>query len=270
VIPPNATLIFDMELLEILSMPKVLPPSFHDGAPESKVTTKSGIVHWTVEKGKGDPVGQELGAVIEFGLFNTKGSLVACTALQGEALRGKADSLPFAFLKELIPGMCPGESLWCEVPAKLGRGQGFGPLIPPGSTSVWFLTLKETFKIEVPAFSMPVKEKLKTTPSGLQYEVIREGEGKSPRMYEFVTCHYAGWLTDGKLFDASYLRGQETSFQLGAVIPGWNEGLQLMKPGAIYKFVIPGRLAYGPRGRPPHIGPNATLVFYVHLVRLGK
>ena len=265
-IPPNATLIFDMELLDIVTMPK-----FHEGAPDTKIKTESGLVYWMLEAGKGDPIAAGLGVEIEFALFNTKGALVACSQQRGEMFRGTAASMPFPFLHELLPLMRLGGSLWCEVPPQLGLGaRGAGPLIPPTATSVWKITVKSTFVIDVPEFSMPAKENLKTTASGLQYEVIREGEGASPIMYQFVTCHYAGWLTDGTLFDASYLRGKEASFMLGRVIPGWNEGLQMMKPGAIYKFVIPGKLAYGPQGRPPKIGPNATLVFQVHLIKLGQ
>ena len=104
----------------------------------------------------------------------------------------------------------------------------------------------------------------------LQLITRGEGTGKQPAMGRKVTVHYAGWLTDGTLFDASYSRGEMATFRLGEVIPGWNEGLCLMKEGAIYKFTIPGDLAYGPRGSPPSIPPNATLVFVVELSKVGE
>jgi FKBP-type peptidyl-prolyl cis-trans isomerase len=89
-------------------------------------------------------------------------------------------------------------------------------------------------------------------------------------MGQEVTVHYAGWLEDGTLFDSSFERGDTASFQLGRVIQGWNEGLQLMKEGAIYKFTIPSELGYGKRGGGDKIPPDSTLIFYVELIKVGK
>lgn len=121
----------------------------------------------------------------------------------------------------------------------------------------------------VPAFSMPGQEALATTPTGLQYETVKPGTGKVPKATDTVTVHYAGWLTNGTPFDSSYKRGQPASFPLNRVIAGWTEGLQLMKEGGTAKFVIPAKLAYGSRGAPPVIGPDATLVFQVELIKVG-
>lgn len=114
------------------------------------------------------------------------------------------------------------------------------------------------------------KEGVKTTASGLQYEVITEGSGTGPKATDTVTVHYKGTLINGETFDSSYDRGQPVSFPLQNVIPGWTEGLQLMKPGAKYKFVIPSALAYGERGAGAKIGPNSTLIFEVELLNLGE
>jgi FKBP-type peptidyl-prolyl cis-trans isomerase len=123
--------------------------------------------------------------------------------------------------------------------------------------------------MDLPAFSLPSSDSATTTASGLAYEVVSDGAGDTPSATDKVTVHYAGWLTDGTLFDASYSRGQPITFPLNGVIAGWTEGLQLMKTGAVYRFLIPPELAYGASGTPPTIGPNATLVFQVELLSVN-
>ncbi len=113
---------------------------------------------------------------------------------------------------------------------------------------------------------MPAEAELQATPSGLRYVCVQPGEGAAPGPADEVTVHYAGWLLNGKGFDSSYGRGKPASFPLNRVIAGWTEGVQLMRPGAIYKFVIPPELAYGHRGAPPKIGPGETLLFQIELI----
>ena len=110
---------------------------------------------------------------------------------------------------------------------------------------------------------------VKTTASGLQYEVLQEGSGKQPKAEDFVTVHYTGKLIDGTVFDSSVERGEPATFGVTQVIPGWVEALQLMKEGAKYRLFIPSQLAYGPQGAGP-IGPNQTLIFDVELIKVGK
>lgn len=110
------------------------------------------------------------------------------------------------------------------------------------------------------------KEGVKTTASGLQYQVLRDGNGKQPKATDQVECHYEGTLIDGTKFNSSYDRGQTATFPLNQVIAGWTEGLQLMHEGAKYRFFIPYQLAYGERGAGASIPPYAALIFDVELV----
>ena len=113
------------------------------------------------------------------------------------------------------------------------------------------------------------REGIKVTESGLQYEVLESGKGDSPKASDNVEVHYTGKLIDGTVFDSSVERGVPASFGVTQVIPGWVEGLQLMKEGAAYRFFIPSELAYGSHGSGP-IQPNSTLIFDVQLLKVKK
>lgn len=117
--------------------------------------------------------------------------------------------------------------------------------------------------------SNKTKADVKTTASGLQYQVLTEGKGKSPSPTDRVTVHYTGKLTDGSVFDSSVTRGQPATFGVNQVIPGWTEALQLMKEGDKWMLYIPYSLAYGERGSPPQIPPFSTLVFEVELLKVN-
>ena len=107
-----------------------------------------------------------------------------------------------------------------------------------------------------------------TLPSGLQYQVLREGNGRKPSATDQVECHYEGTLINGQVFDSSYRRGETATFGLNQVIKGWTEGLQLMLEGAKYRFFIPYNLAYGERGAGQAIPPYAALIFDVELIKV--
>ena len=108
-----------------------------------------------------------------------------------------------------------------------------------------------------------------TTPSGLQYRVLRKGTGANPKASSNVEVHYHGWLDDGKVFDSSYQRGESIDFPLNGVIPGWTEGMQLVGEGGMIELLIPSNLGYGARGTPGGpIPPNAQLHFLVELLKV--
>src|SRR5437588_4466014 len=112
------------------------------------------------------------------------------------------------------------------------------------------------------------KEGVKTTASGLQYKVVKEGTGPQPKPTDTVTVNYRATLIDGTEFDSSYKRGQPATFPLNGVIKGWTEGVQLMKTGSKYQFFVPANLGYGERAVSPDIGANATLIFEVELLEI--
>ncbi len=113
-------------------------------------------------------------------------------------------------------------------------------------------------------------ENVKVTASGLQYIVEKEGTGIQPTATDDVTVHYTGRLLNGQVFDSSVQRGEPATFPLNRVIPGWTEGVQLMKEGAKYTFFIPSELAYGEHGVPNAIPPHSTLIFEVELIKVIK
>jgi len=113
-------------------------------------------------------------------------------------------------------------------------------------------------------------DSVKQTESGLQYLVIKEGNGAKPGPTDVVTVHYTGTLIDGTVFDSSVERGEPATFPLDQVIPGWTEGLQLMSEGSKYRLFIPSELAYGEKGAGDQILPNSTLIFDVELIKVEK
>jgi FKBP-type peptidyl-prolyl cis-trans isomerase FklB len=113
------------------------------------------------------------------------------------------------------------------------------------------------------------KEGVKTLPSGLQYKIIKNGKGKSPKITDKVTANYRGTLINGTEFDSSYKRGQPAKFPVNGVIPGWTEALKMMKAGSKWQLFVPSQLAYGEQGAGAIIGPNETLIFEIELLAIN-
>lgn len=277
VIPPNATLVFDVELLEVT--PALPEPVFAPGNKEKQQTTAEGLVWEPLAEGAGEPLGPNDGVVVSYAFFTKEGKLLDCTANTGMKFRGSAKQMfvfdeggqmqpvDLQFLSKCVPLLKDGTKVRLEVPPALGFGaEARGPDLPPNSTTVWEISVDKI--VRCPPFALTPADKQQKTASGLIYEHIKEGTGRSPGPTQPVKVHYAGWLTDGTLFDCSFQRADTSAFALNQVIKGWGEGLQLMKEGGVCRFTIPAELAYGASGRPPTIPANSTLVFVVELVQV--
>lgn len=214
------------------------------------------------------------------------------TAAKPIAFKNKLDSASYAFGLAMASNLKSGglESLNYDLLTK-GLKDAFNPAAKPLMTEQasqsainnMFESLskvreaKERVKFEPTikegeTFLAQNKTKpgIKTTASGLQYEVITEGTGTQPKGTDKVTVHYKGTLLNGFEFDSSYKRNEPTSFGLNQVIPGWTEGVALMKEGGKYRFFIPYKLAYGARGAGQDIPPYSTLIFEVELIKVGE
>ncbi|MFQ5505160.1 MAG: FKBP-type peptidyl-prolyl cis-trans isomerase [Planctomycetota bacterium] len=263
-IPANSTLVFDVELISVMA--------FRKPDPEKQVKTDSGLEYEVLGKGRGPLVGEDEVFELRYAFWSTEGKLLGSSMQAGGTIKASCKQMRLPFLKEAPRLMRAGARCRFQVPAKLCFADRPGPGgLPPDSVTIWELELVRIIEpLPLPEFSLSPKEKLVTTDSGLQYEILEPGSGASPRHGQRVTVHYAGWLTNGKLFDSSFPRADPFVFEVGGrVIPGWNEGVKLMKKGSVYKFTIPAKLAYGARGAPPAIPANATLIFYIKLLEIG-
>ncbi|MEZ5990201.1 MAG: FKBP-type peptidyl-prolyl cis-trans isomerase [Planctomycetota bacterium] len=275
VIPAKSTLVFEVELLEIVPVPEFRP------LDDTKTkTTDSGLKYQVLQEGKGDAVVDDDILTFKFAFFSADGKLIDWTgspqwAGRGGVGNGICGKMRLQFFNEAFVLLRPGSKCLFQVPAALAFGEAPPPGLPvkKGEDTYWELEIVGVKKpLPVPAFAMPKEDDLKKTESGLKYVVEKAGDPDAP-MATFgskVKVHYAGWLTNGTLFDASYKTAEPLEFEVGLspVIKGWHEGLQLMRKGAVYTFVIPHELAYGEQGAGGVIPPKATLVFRIELLEV--
>lgn len=268
-IPPKSALIFEVELVDFLVLPEMVPAD-----PAQQIQLESGIAYQVLEAGEGEIVPKGYLCELEYALFTPAGELLDSSHARKTTIKDSCGESSMPFMNEVLPLMRIGAWWRVEVPYALAFGsRRISPKLQPDSKAIWQLRVVSIkASLPVPAFVALTPEKTVTTATGLKYEVVREApaDAKKPRLGQKVTVHYAGWLTDGTPFDSSYKKGDTTVLKLGQVITGWNEGLQLMGEGAAYRFEIPANLAYGAAGRPPMIPQNATLVFYIELIKVGE
>ncbi|MGB0386404.1 MAG: FKBP-type peptidyl-prolyl cis-trans isomerase [Ardenticatenaceae bacterium] len=262
-IPPNSTLIFSVEVLDIQAKPE-------PAAVSEYTTLESGVEIAILEEGeaqeaaKGDIVKFDYNAWIEEGnvLFDSS------------AEAGRPASLPLgqSGLQGLdlgMEGIKSGETRQIRIPPELAYGEeGAGNVIPPNATLIFEIRLLEV-KLS-PKLSLADEADFTATESGLEYAILEEGDGEVVKSGDNVSVHYSGWLEDGTLFDSSVPRDAPFPFVVGAgdVIAGWDEGLEGMKVGETRQLRIPSALGYGAQGSPPVIPPDATLIFDVQLLQI--
>lgn len=272
VIPPNATLTFEVELLGVVEpTPTPLPPDPPTAVNESDYSeTEAGMLFFVLQEGDGDQ--PQLGDSVA---FHFSGWLEDGTSIGTSYPTGQPVDIILG-QQSIMPGwdnaltqMNVGEITQFILPPELGLGEvGSPPAIPPNSTLIFEIELIEI--LPPPPTPQAINpDEIMTTESGLQYVVLEEGDGEVIAEGETAVVHYRGWFEDGTQFDSSYDRNQPFDFQvgIGAVISGWDEGVSLMRVGDKMQFIIPPDLAYG-EGGTRGIPPESTLIFEVELLEI--
>jgi peptidylprolyl isomerase len=273
-IPPSSTLIFDVELVQVSPEVKVEP---YDTKGKDTLKSATGLKYIVVSSGPANGVKAMPGCFVSVhytGYFED-GKIFDSSVKRGEPLKFELGS------NQVIKGwdegislMKTGDKLRLLIPWQLAYGeQGRPPAIPPKSNLIFDVELISVVpggKVE--AFNTKGKDTV-TTASGLKYIVVTEGKKDAVRSAagKTVTVHYTGYLDDGKIFDSSVKRNEPIQFILGKkqVIPGWEEGIGLMKVGDKFRFLIPYQLAYGEKGYPGVIPEKARLTFDVELINVS-
>ena len=271
-IPPNATLYFDVELVEILPGGPEAPTDVDEGDYE---TTDSGLQYHVIEEGGGESPEEGDPVSVHFTFWLEDGTRLNSSIDVGQPLTfviGQGRVPPG--LEEGVADMKVGGQRQLVVPPELAFGeQGAGDQIPPNSTVIFEVELLEILPSGPDEPADVGEDEYVTTDSGLQYVDLEEGSGAEVQEGQPVTVRYTGWLAeDGTQFDSSYSRGEPFSFIPGAgqVIPGWEEGVVGMREGGRRQLLIPPELGYGEQGAGGVIPPNAALIFLVEVVEVGE
>ncbi|MGH2541960.1 MAG: FKBP-type peptidyl-prolyl cis-trans isomerase, partial [Ardenticatenaceae bacterium] len=253
VIPPDATLIFEVEVLGVEEQPE--PTTV-----EEYETTEGGVQYAVLEEGDGAVTAQGDMLTFDFSVWSSEGVLMNSSTQAGQPAQVPLGQTGLPALDEGIAGMKVGEKRQLVVPDPNAAQSG------SESTLIFEVELLDVKK----APELSLADEYTTTESGLEYAILEEGEGAAAKTGDTVTMQYSGWLEDGTLFDSSVQRGQPFPFTIGQgqVIAGWDEGVVGMKVGEKRQLRVPPDLAYGEQGSPPTIPPNSTLIFDVELVEI--
>jgi peptidylprolyl isomerase len=263
-IPPNAALTFDVELVQVVAAPE---PA--DIALEDYQVTESGLRYFDIEVGAGDPPAVGDSVSLNFNAWLEDGTSLGGTEGGPPASLQVGMGQVFPGLDEGVASMRVGGKRQMLIPPELAFGDQGSATIPPNSTLIVEATMLNIFPVPEPSVFPEIDESDYTeTASGLKYYDLKVGDGPTPLPTQQVQVHYTAWLEDGAKFDSSIDSGQAFPFVLGvgAVMPGWDEGVSTMKVGGIRILIIPPDLAYGSEGAGGVIPPDATLIFEVHLL----
>lgn len=264
-IPPNSTLTFDVELVEIVVDPE--PLALNEG---DYTETESGLLYYDMVEGTGETPVDGDRVLLEFVAWLEDGTFLGSSQQMGSPLVATIG------IGQLFPGweeglltMQEGGTRQLFIPPELGYGEtGAGNLIPPNSNLIWQVTLLDVIEARVP--QEVAEADYTVTESGLKYYDLVEGTGETPTDNQVVVVHYTGWLEDGTEFDSSLDTDDPLIFQYGTpdMLAGFTEGLATMRVGGQRQLVIPSDLAYGPQGAGGIIPPDATLIFEIELVEI--
>lgn len=260
-IPPNATLIFEVEMVDFR-------PQLQPAEVSSYETTENNVEYAVLVEGSGEPVSRNDLITFNFNAWRGDGILFDSSTQAGQPAQFTLGTSGLPGLDEGMEGMLVGEKRQIKIPPEMAYGaEGAGDVIPPNDTIIFEIELIEA----VVSPKLSLAEEFTTTESGLEYAIIQEGTGDPAESGDGVSVHYSGYLEDGTLFDSSVQRGQPFIFILGqgSVIPGWEEGLIGMTVGEKRQLRIPSDLAYGEAGSPPVIPANATLIFDVEMIEIS-
>ena len=265
-IPPNATLIMDVELISVTSPPQ---PTAVNAADFT--TTDTGLQYYDMVEGDGDIPAAGDSVTVDFSIWLQEDqSFITSSEFNGNPLTfvlGRGDVV-FPGWDEGVSTMKVGGSRQLIIPAELALGDAGAPGVPPGASLLVEVSLISS---SAPPKMTAVDESDYTvTESGLKYYDLVEGTGDMPDLGQQVVVNYTGWLEDGTMFDTTTDSGQPFTFTLGVgdVIDGWDEGLGTMRVGGIRQLVVPASLAYGDTGGGSVIPPGATLIFEVELLEI--
>jgi peptidylprolyl isomerase len=264
-IPPNATLTFEVELVQVVAAPAPLALNEDDYAE-----TDSGLKYFDIVDGTGDTPVDGNRVLMEFAAWLEDGTFLGSSQQMGNPLVATLGTGQlFEGWEEGLLTMQEGGTRQLLIPPELGYGeQGAGGLIPPNANLIWQVTLVNIIEARIP--QEVAEDDYTTTDSGLKYFDLVEGTGDMPQQNDVVVVHYTGWLEDGTEFDSSLDTDDPLVFQFGApgMIEGFNEGLATMRVGGQRQIVIPADLGYGEQGAGGVIPPDATLIFEIELVEI--
>lgn len=270
-VKPNTKMVFEITLVQIDKGNKIVP---FNTKGVSKEETDEGLIYYKVKNGQGKIAEKGDNAYVHYTGYLSNGAIFTSSLKKGKTTRITVGTgHVFKGWDQGLQLMQQGSKYRFVLPPELAYGEeGFKNIVPPNETITLDVELvKLTPEIKVNVWNATGLDTIETK-SGLRYIVFEPGQGDEIQKENIVEVHYSGYFTNKELFDSSVKREEPIKFPVGVevVIEGWDEGLQLMKKGAKFQFLVPAKLAYGEAGAPPQIPANADLVFDIEVLDVIK